>query len=295
MPAFFRCQACDRIVSVRSRCCPWCKSWTGLGHADPSIDRKLEALRAFGCFAGLWTGLPAVAFAFGNPSAAAIAGIVAAMLLVAHLVVPWHAAGWFAAEIAWGVATLVCAIALRRAGWGLSLSLVPAGLLASMLVAHRRFVARLRGEQVPETGTAPRSEFPDRGPCTSCGRRDAEVVAPLYVVSVGVFTFRRTGRFRNLCTACGRLSAIPATVASFTLGWWGIPWGLLWTPNAILDNLERGGVALDSRTLAELRTQEAREGTAGILGPLAWAGGLFLVPLAIGFAIIPHLDVILGR
>jgi hypothetical protein len=45
----------------------------------------------------------------------------------------------------------------------------------------------------------------------------------------------------------------------------------------------------------ELKAKEVREGTAGVLGSLVWIGGLFLVPLAMGLAMIPHLDAILGR
>lgn len=295
MFAFFRCQACNRIVSVRSRRCRWCENWTGIGHSDPSLDRKLEALRAFGCFAGLWIGLAATVFAFGSPVAAAVTGAVALLLLTAHVLVPWHVAGWFASEVAWGVTTLVCAVALRRAGWGLALALVPAGLFATLLLNRRRFVARLRGEQPTTTDKPSRSSYPKQGPCSSCGRRDAEIVAPVYVVSVGMFTFRHPGRFRNLCASCGRLTAVPATLATLLLGWWGIPWGLVWTPNALLDNVERGGATLDAWDLAELRSKEAAEGTAGYLGPLAWIGGLFVLPIIMGLAMVPHLDVILGR
>src|SRR5215469_4805654 len=38
----------------------------------------------------------------------------------------------------------------------------------------------------------------------------------------------------------GLARGLPYTALSFLLGWWGLPWGLIYTPLAILTNL-RGG------------------------------------------------------
>ena len=293
-PFFFRCQGCERIVSVRTRKCPRCKAWTGLGHADPSVDRKLEALRTFGSFAALWTGLTACLFAIERPVPAIVVGALSALMLAAHLLVPWHEAGWRAAEIVWGVAALVCAVGLRNAGSGVALALVPAVLLGVLLITRQRFLARLRGEPAPPSAPPP-STLPARGACSSCGGRGADVVAPIYVASLITVTIREPGRFRNLCPRCARFRAFPAALASATLGWWGIPWGLIWTPQAILDNLEHGGVRLDSAELAALRAREVADGSAGAAGPLALFGGLLVLPVAMALAILPHLQAIIGR
>lgn len=287
--SLFRCQACSRIISVRSRHCPRCKQWTGVGHADPSLDRRLEALRAFGVFAGLWAVVTAfVLMIHFLPAAAAATGALAVTLLVAHLLLPWHAAGWVLAEVAWGLAAALCAVTLRKAGWGALLTVIPVGLLATMLASRRRYLGRLCNEPSADNPPVP-SQVPSRGPCTSCDGRGADIVAPIYVVSVGWITFRDTGLFRNLCPACARTRAIPASLATLALGWWGIPWGLIWTPQAVIDNLTHGGVTLDSSEYAALRQRATQTGSEGFAGPLAWVGGLLLLPAAIGLAVIPHL------
>lgn len=291
----FRCQSCERIVSVRTRRCPRCKSWTGVPHADPSLDRRLESLRAFGLLSALWAGVAAFAFLLGyGEVAAAVTGAVAALLLFAHALVTWHAAGWVLAEVAWGVTTLVCAFGLRKAGWGLLLTLVPAGLLAIMLCGRRRYLGRLLGEPSGEAHLPVPSVLPEPGPCALCRRRDAEIVAPVYVVSALMFTARYLGRFRSLCSTCARLNALPAVVVTFVLGWWGIPWGLVWTPQAIVDDVVAGGAALDSAEAREVRRREVEDGSEGASGPLAWVGGLFVLPFAILFAVAPLLEVV-GR
>jgi hypothetical protein len=292
-PFFFRCQACSRPVSVRSRRCPWCKSWTGLGHGDPVIDAHLGAFRTFGLFAGLWTAILACAVAFGGHSlAGALVGACALALLASHALLPWHVAGWRAAEIAWALAAVLCLAGLYRAGAGLLLVLIPIILLALMLASRRRVLARLAGAPLP-SAPAP-SRLPQRGPCTWCGGRGADVVAARFCISLVTVTFTDRGSYRNLCPRCARIHALPATIVSVALGWWGIPWGLIRTPEVILDNITRGGVTLDSAGLAELRAQERRQGPQG-WSTAAFVVGLFLLPAAMSFAILPNLSIILGR
>lgn len=292
----FRCQACGRAVSVRTRRCPRCKAWTGVPLADPSMDRRLESLRAFGIFAGLWTGATAFAFMIGfHELAAGMTGALAVFLIVSHALVPWHAAGWVLAELAWGFATVFGAVGLRHAGWGLLLVIVPASLLAIMLRSRTRYLGRLRGEPAPGPNMPVPSSLPAPGPCASCHRRDAELVAPIYVLSLGRVTLRNLGRFRNLCPSCARFNALPASLFTFFFGWWGIPWGFVWTPQALHANFTSGGLAVDSAEAREIRQRETEEGSEGASGPLAWVGGLFLLPLAIGFAIAPHMGAIFGK
>jgi hypothetical protein len=226
--------------------------------------------------------------------AAAVTGALAAFLLLVHTLLPWHAAGWVLAEVAWGAAAVLCVVGLRNAGLGLLLTIVPATLLAIMIRGRARYLRRLRGEPVTEPNMQVPSRLPDPGPCDSCHRRDADFVAPVYVLSLGRVTLRSLGRFRNLCDACARRKALPASLFTLLFGWWGIPWGFVWTPQALHDNLTSGGVAIDSAEAREVRRREAEAGSEGASGPVAWVGGLFLLPVAIGLAIIPHMSAIFG-
>ncbi len=77
--------------------------------------------------------------------------------------------------------------------------------------------------------------------CSVCGRQDEtlRVVAYPYVVSVVFMTFRRS--FAGLwCRRHATLYHILATLLTATLGWFGVPFGLLFTPVALF-TLARGG------------------------------------------------------
>jgi len=39
------------------------------------------------------------------------------------------------------------------------------------------------------------------------------------------------------CLSCGKKAKLKATLSSLFLGWWGFPWGLVWTPVQIGRNL----------------------------------------------------------
>ena len=64
---------------------------------------------------------------------------------------------------------------------------------------------------------------------------------PGYCISALVITFRRNSpvyfiRGGENATAKG----LPWTLLTLVAGWWGFPWGLIWTPIALFNNL-RGG------------------------------------------------------
>jgi hypothetical protein len=63
-----------------------------------------------------------------------------------------------------------------------------------------------------------------------------------YVVSILVMSFRRTmGGVRVVETGAWPVGPLfGAALVSGFFGWWGFPWGLVWTP-LILHNLWRGG------------------------------------------------------
>ena len=78
--------------------------------------------------------------------------------------------------------------------------------------------------------------------CSVCGQEDETVRAVVYpwLVSLLVVTFRRA--FAGVwCQKHRRMRLFAASLMTSTLGWIGIPHGLLWTPGVLL-TLARGGV-----------------------------------------------------
>jgi hypothetical protein len=62
-----------------------------------------------------------------------------------------------------------------------------------------------------------------------------------YCVSLGVVTCRRPSAVYFLpAQSFGLLRGLPYTLLSLLLGWWGIPWGLIYTPLAVATNLAGG-------------------------------------------------------
>jgi hypothetical protein len=62
-----------------------------------------------------------------------------------------------------------------------------------------------------------------------------------YCVSLGIVSFKRTSGIKVIPPGRSRfLAGLPYTLISFYLGWWGIPWGPIWTLKAIGKNLAGG-------------------------------------------------------
>lgn len=59
-------------------------------------------------------------------------------------------------------------------------------------------------------------------------------------VSVVVFSMKEQTRFYVAGQESGALSGIFCTITSLVFGWWGIPWGPIWTVQSLLRNI-RGG------------------------------------------------------
>ena len=77
--------------------------------------------------------------------------------------------------------------------------------------------------------------------CSSCGAVSAQprYVIFWYVVSLLLVTSRRTmqGVF---CPSCAPKKAFQASAITWLLGWWGFPWGPIWTIGALYRNLLNG-------------------------------------------------------
>jgi hypothetical protein len=78
--------------------------------------------------------------------------------------------------------------------------------------------------------------------CEKCGRTDWTLRAStfLYTVSVLVMTFRRPAGEGIYCSSCRKKEAFKWTLVSAIFGWWGFPWGPVYTFQAIGRNVSGG-------------------------------------------------------
>ncbi len=71
--------------------------------------------------------------------------------------------------------------------------------------------------------------------------RGAKFVIFSYTISLLVVTFRRSSEVHFLGpNDSPLLKGLPYTCLSFFFGWWGFPWGFIYTPMAIVENLSGG-------------------------------------------------------
>ena len=79
-----------------------------------------------------------------------------------------------------------------------------------------------------------------------------------YTISLLVVTFKRPSGIHFI--RAGHSSVSPGlkySLLSFVFGWWGFPWGLIYTPQAIFSNLG-GGVDVTAAVKRELVANQAR-------------------------------------
>lgn len=77
--------------------------------------------------------------------------------------------------------------------------------------------------------------------CPICGDKSQQLNAALSttVISAIIFTHYKKA-FSIGCPACLRKANQTATLKTALLGWWGIPWGLIRTPQALVKNIKTG-------------------------------------------------------
>ncbi len=85
-----------------------------------------------------------------------------------------------------------------------------------------------------------------------------------YCISLLVITLRRpTGIHLLRAHELGLWRGLPFTLVSVLLGWWGIPWGIIYTPLTIITNLS-GGRDVTAEIRATLQSSAPiPEGTSG--------------------------------
>ena len=82
--------------------------------------------------------------------------------------------------------------------------------------------------------------------------RGGRFVVFQYVFSVVVVTFRRSTDIYFVRGSESRVTrGLPWTALSFFAGWWGFPWGLIYTPMVLFKNLS-GGTDVTASVLASL-------------------------------------------
>ncbi|MDR1111462.1 MAG: hypothetical protein LBP92_12430 [Deltaproteobacteria bacterium] len=78
----------------------------------------------------------------------------------------------------------------------------------------------------------------------------AKFVYYMYTVSIIVMTFRRSSSIHFIRSGqSATMRGLPSTLISFFLGWWGIPWGPVYTIQALVKNLS-GGVDVTQEVAA---------------------------------------------
>jgi len=87
-----------------------------------------------------------------------------------------------------------------------------------------------------------RTARPQPIPCQNCGKIDETIRVTVfqYVISILILSFKRGGGAGILCSECRTRRAIGYTLLSILFGPWGLPWGILWTIEAIIVNLSGG-------------------------------------------------------
>jgi len=75
------------------------------------------------------------------------------------------------------------------------------------------------------------------GPCPKCKREVCVDMYPAHFVWSAVVLTRMTSRSALLCRSCARKRQAGHLVGSMLLGWWGFPFGLIFTPIQIVRNI----------------------------------------------------------
>lgn len=71
--------------------------------------------------------------------------------------------------------------------------------------------------------------------------RGGRFVTFSYAISILVMTFKRSSSIHFIKPGEGTfVKSLPYTLLSLVLGWWGIPWGFIYTPWAVIENLSGG-------------------------------------------------------
>ena len=86
-------------------------------------------------------------------------------------------------------------------------------------------------------------------------RRGGKFVIFLYCISIVFLTFKRSSGIYFIRAEDGTLDkSINFTLISLLFGWWGFPWGPIYTIQSLITNL-RGGEDVTDQVIASLSEQ----------------------------------------
>ncbi|HZE86546.1 MAG TPA: hypothetical protein VE035_19630 [Puia sp.] len=84
----------------------------------------------------------------------------------------------------------------------------------------------------------------------------AKFVIYRYCISIVVMSFRRSSDIYYIKPGQnGTVKGLPWTGLTFLLGWWGIPWGPIWSISCLGTNLQ-GGKDVTSEIVKSINIQE---------------------------------------
>jgi hypothetical protein len=93
-------------------------------------------------------------------------------------------------------------------------------------------------------------------------QRGAKFVLFQYCISIVILTFRRPSDIYFLRQGKNAaVKGLPFTLLSLVAGWWGIPWGPIYTIQSVYNN-SRGGKDVTQAVVNSLRAQSAPAQTA---------------------------------
>ncbi|HEY0264634.1 MAG TPA: hypothetical protein VGC07_08925 [Granulicella sp.] len=88
-------------------------------------------------------------------------------------------------------------------------------------------------------------------------QRGGRLVVFQYCVSILVMSFRRNSSVQLIKAGESATSRhLPYSLLSFFLGWWGIPWGFIYTPQVLYRNFN-GGVDVTGAVIQALQRMPA--------------------------------------
>jgi len=224
------------------------------------LEQQIDLVAVAGVAIGLVLLGAATMVWFESPPRGIAIAIEAVAITLSHLLLRWFRSAWVAALAAWTALTAMAAAML----WG-DAALVSVAVVASfsalllLQLVYRHFVPYLDGERRDAEIV---SEVDQHGLCAQCTRLAPKAMAPVWCVSLLFMTSVTIGKPKHLCVVHARLNAIPASVFSMVFGWWGLPWGLVRTPQTLWKNLAHGGQVVDGVIARELYEVE-RAGQAG--------------------------------
>ncbi|QSQ28043.1 hypothetical protein JY651_09235 [Pyxidicoccus parkwayensis] len=93
-------------------------------------------------------------------------------------------------------------------------------------------------------------------------RQGGRFVVFEYCISIVVMTFKRSSDVYFIRAGEGTTGkSIGYTLVSLLLGWWGIPWGFIYTPMALITNLGGGKDVTEAVVSSLLATVSQRSDT----------------------------------